>query len=275
MLRGALLSCCLLFYGAVAHAAAPSRIVSMNICTDQLLLALVPPARIASLSYLAADPAYSPVAGQAARLPLNHGQAEEVLGFEPDLVLTSQFSAAYTANLLQRLGYAVHRFGFASDIDGIATQIDTLGALTDTANQAERLITHIRTTTAASSTRLRPLLAGQRAVFLSNNGFVQGAGTLQDAFLDSLGMVNVAREGGIQGPAPLALETLLALEPAIIFVPATSPLDGQIAHPLLRHPLWQRLGSRVRRLELDERWFDCAGPALLQAYAALERQLLP
>ncbi|HWK53723.1 MAG TPA: ABC transporter substrate-binding protein [Hyphomicrobiales bacterium] len=247
----------------------------MNICTDQLLLALVPPARIASLSYLSANPDYSPVAAQAARLPLNRGQAEEILGFEPDLILTSQFSAAYTANLLQRLGYMVHRFGFASDVDGIVEQIDTLGALTGTENAASQLASHIRTEAAASSARLQPLLAGERAVFLSNNGFVQGAGTLQDAFLASLGMVNVASEGGLHGPAPLALETLLALAPSVIFVPRASSLDTQFAHPLLAHPLWQRLAPQVRRVALDERWFDCAGPSLLQAYTALERQLLP
>ncbi|NIQ93173.1 MAG: ABC transporter substrate-binding protein, partial [Desulfuromonadales bacterium] len=52
--------------------------VSLNLCADQLVLQLLERRRIASISFVGADPLYSPVAEEAAGIPLNHGQAEEV-----------------------------------------------------------------------------------------------------------------------------------------------------------------------------------------------------
>jgi iron complex transport system substrate-binding protein len=275
MPRSLLFPSLLLFSTALAAQGAPSRIVSMNVCTDQLLLQLVEPERIASLSYLAVDPRYSPYAEAARRFTLNRGRAEEVIALAPDLVLTSQFSASFTASLLERRGYQVQRFGFANDLDDVAEQVTTLGALTGRSAQAAALLETLQTAVTASSARLRPVLEGGRAVFLSNNGFVYGSDTLQDSFLRSLGLVNVASEAGLYGPAPMTLEALLAAKPTLVFMPPASSEDAQLAHPLLRHPVWQRLAGQVRRVALEERWFDCAGPELLHAYTALEREFLP
>jgi len=253
----------------------PSRIVSMNVCTDQLLLRLVEPDRIASLSYLAADPYYSPFSVEAKRFVLNRGRAEEVVALEPDLVLTSQFSAGFTASLLERRGYDVVRFGFANDLDDVTAQVTQLGELTQRGEQAEVLLENLHSTVAESGARLRTVLRGERAVFLSNNGFVFGKETLQDAFLQDLGLINVASESGLFGPAPMSLEALLAAEPTLVFMPTMNAVDAQLAHPLLRHPVWERLSAQVHRVVLEDRWFDCAGPELLHAYAALEREFLP
>jgi iron complex transport system substrate-binding protein len=275
MPRSLFLLLSLLLSTALAAQTAPSRIVSMNVCTDQLLLQLVEPERIASLSYLAADPRYSPYAEEAQRFVLNRGRAEEVVALAPDLVLTSQFSAGFTASLLERRGYQVQRFGFANTLDEVAAQVTQLGALTGRTTQAATLLQTLQSAVATSSARLRPLLEGQRAVFLSNNGFVYGRDTLQDSFLHSLGLVNVASEAGLYGPAPMTLEALLAAKPTLVFMPPASASDAQLAHPLLRHPVWQRLAGQVRRIALEDRWFDCAGPELLHAYTALERELAP
>jgi iron complex transport system substrate-binding protein len=265
----------LLFSTALAAQGVPSRIVSLTICTDQLLLQLVEPERIVSLSYLAADPRYFPDAETARRFTLNHGLAEEVIALKPDLVLATVFSAGFTTSLLERQGYRVQRFGIAKDLDEVREQVMTLGALTGRTTQAATLVDTLQTAVAASSARLRPLLEGERAVFLSNNGVVYGSDTLQDSFLHSLGLVNVASEAGLHGPAPMTLEALIAARPTLVFMPLSSATEAQLAHPLLRHPVWQKLALHVRRIALAERWFDCAGPELLHAYAALERELLP
>ena len=67
----------LLLVGAGGAAAKPQRIVSLNVCAGQVLIDLVPPARIRSVTFLAADPVYSNVAARAAKLPLNRGLAED------------------------------------------------------------------------------------------------------------------------------------------------------------------------------------------------------
>ena len=64
---------------AAAGAAEPRRIVSTNVCTDQLVLMLAERARIASISYLAADPTMSSMSREAVGLRVNHGLAEEII----------------------------------------------------------------------------------------------------------------------------------------------------------------------------------------------------
>jgi iron complex transport system substrate-binding protein len=54
-----------------ASAAPPQRIVSINICGDLLALSLAPRARIASVTFLAADALMSPIAKAADGVPLN------------------------------------------------------------------------------------------------------------------------------------------------------------------------------------------------------------
>ena len=72
---------------SLADLPAPQRVVSVNLCADLLLLALLPRDRIVSLSPYAADAAMSPLAAQASGIAINHAQVEEIIGMRPDLVL--------------------------------------------------------------------------------------------------------------------------------------------------------------------------------------------
>lgn len=245
----------------------------MNLCTDQLLLLLVARPRIASLSYFASNPDFTQLAPQAQDIPPNRGQAEEVLTFEPDLILTSQFSATLAANLLERLGHPVARLGFATTAEEVYAQIRQVAALTGSDAQAARLVAQMQDSIRREQAALAPQLQGKRAVFFASNGFSYGAGSLQHAFLTSLGLRNVAAEAGLYGPAPLPLELLLAAAPDYLFTDRRSALDRQLAHPLLQHPALAALGTQTRVLELPDALFQCAGPQLAEAYRSLGAQL--
>jgi iron complex transport system substrate-binding protein len=261
-----------LFVPALAQAA-PQRIVSMSLCTDQLLLQLVEPQRIASLSYLASDPAYSSQAARAQGIAPNRAQAEEVLAFAPDLILTSQFSATLAANLLERLGHPVQRLGFAATADAVYAQIRDVAALTDSTAQGEAMVAHLKATIAREQQTLLPLLRGKRAVFFASNGFSYGAASLQHDFLESLGLINVAADAGLVGPAQLPLEILLAAQPDFVIVDRRGQLDAQLAQPLLQHPALAARGVSLRIIDMPDRLFHCAGPELGEAYLRFAAQL--
>jgi iron complex transport system substrate-binding protein len=273
LVRLCLLLLTLLFAPAVLaqQQSTPARIVSMNVCTDQLLLLLVDKSRIASLSYFAVNPAFSNLADLAAGVPVNRGQADEVMVLEPDLVLTSAFSASFAATVLQRLQQPLERLGFAATREEVFAQIAQVAAWTGSSAQATAVIRATRTRIADASKQIQPFVAGKKAVFLSSNGIAFGAGTLQDDFLHSLGMRNIAAEAGLHGPAPLPLELLLAAAPDFVISEPRGALDQQLAHPLLLHPALQHL--HARSLVLPERWFDCAGPWLAEAYVSMAKQV--
>ncbi len=74
---------CVLSSG-MALADTPRRIVSMNLCADQMVLQLAEPGTVLSVSFLTANPAESPMAHLTDGLVLNRGQAEEAIALDPD-----------------------------------------------------------------------------------------------------------------------------------------------------------------------------------------------
>jgi iron complex transport system substrate-binding protein len=250
----------------------PEHIVSMNVCTDQLLLLLVDKSRIASLSYFAADPTYSNLAEQTVGIASNRGQADAVLALQPDLILTSAFSGTFAASLLERLQQHVERLGFANNHAELYAQMAQVAAWTNSEPKAAHLIAQTQAAIATTTAQLRPLLRGQKALFVSSNGIAFGSGTLQHDFLQNLELRNVAAEAGLQGPMPLSLELLLQADADYIFTEPRGALDKQLAHPLLQHPALRKSNARV--IALRDRWFDCAGPWLRDAYASLAQQVI-
>ena len=103
-----------------------SRVASLNLCADQLLLALADRNQIASLSRLAADASLSFLAGKAAGIPRNEGGAEAVLFADPDLVLTGTYGQQEQVALLRRQGLAVLALGPWTSLEDGRGQIRAL-----------------------------------------------------------------------------------------------------------------------------------------------------
>ena len=72
----ALASAAALLVAGSADAEAPTRVVSMNLCTDQLAMLLADEGQLLSVSHIAFDPLASPMVEEAAGYEKNHGQAE-------------------------------------------------------------------------------------------------------------------------------------------------------------------------------------------------------
>jgi ABC-type hemin transport system substrate-binding protein len=72
--------------------AKPTRVVSMNLCTDQITLALADRDAILSISQLVAQPNSAVSAAAIAGMMLNHGLSEEIMPLEPDLVIAGRYN---------------------------------------------------------------------------------------------------------------------------------------------------------------------------------------
>src|SRR5690606_16427641 len=98
------------------------------VCADQLVLALADETQILSVSWLAADPEESMMAGAAQRFPLNYGSAEEVLHHDPDVVIAGVYTAAYTTRVLSDVGYTVVSLPPAETIEQIEDNVRRVAA---------------------------------------------------------------------------------------------------------------------------------------------------
>ncbi len=254
-------------FPAAASAAKPQRIVSINLCTDQLLLMLVNPERIASISALALDPHSSYMAAAASGLHTNHGKSEELLPLKPDLVLASGFAARPAVELMRRLGHKVEVLPMATDIAGIRNNIRRLAALVGEIEKGDQLIQQMDIRIAVVTGRL----SGSRpkAIFYQPRGYTSGSDTLQDEALRLAGWRNVAADIGVSGYSSVSLEELLMSQPQQIFTSSYAPGTSSMAQRQLQHPVIRRLTNERPMVEVGYRLWICDGPMIADAIEAL------
>src|SRR5258705_13960962 len=119
---------------AVVMSAAPSfatspRIVSMNICTDQLLLALADPGQILGLSRFSRDARQGWVGDNARKFPILSGGAEDILVLKPDVVTASQFDKRSTRELLKANGINLVELPLPPSLGEVGDQILEMGGM--------------------------------------------------------------------------------------------------------------------------------------------------
>lgn len=248
--------------------AAPRRIVSLNLCADQLVLTLADRPAIASLTWMARDCETSVRCADAVGLPFNHGTAEELLAADPDLVLTGRYTARFAAAAARRNGLSVIELDVANDFDTVRAQIRTVA---DAIGHPERGAAAI----AAFDARLDALPkfdgAVQRpvAAVYQANGFTVGKGSLIDRLLDRAGFDNMSRRLGIDNYPYLPLESLIAGQPDLLIMDDKPRLRPALADAILRHPALTHAFAPERRATIPQRLWICGGPSVADALALL------
>ena len=169
----------------------PSRIMSLKICTDELLMDLVPPSRIASVTFLSREKAALKIWPQAAQIPVNHNSAEEVLVTRPDLILTDSFTTGQMRRILVQSGARLVEVPPAENFEQIRAVTRLVGDAVGMRPKAEALI-------ARMDADLRDLAAHRLKTMLTvadwgGGGFVRGTGGLFDAMLTAAGGRNIER----------------------------------------------------------------------------------
>ncbi len=243
----------LLLWAMGFPACAADHVVSLNLCTDQMLL-LLAPEKIAALSPLSRDPALSVVAPQAAHLPVVQASAEAVLRLHPDLILAAPFGAQATLALLAQEGLPVLRIDLPADFTGIRQQTRALANALGVPERGEALLAAMDATLAALPHRDH----APHAVAWEPRGLTAGPGSLMDAVMRAAGLIN-ASDGGHMG-----LEALLQHPPDLLIVPAT-PEFPSLATALLDHPAL----AALRRRAIPPALTICAGPFTAQAAVML------
>lgn len=251
----------------LSAAAAPLRVASLNVCTDQLVLALAVPGQIAALSRFAGDPRLSASAGKATGFATTRGTAEEVFTLKPDLVVTGSFSLHNTTELLRQLGFTVEEFGFDSNIAAVPTAIRRMGKLLGREDEAEAQATAFED--AVQRLAAPPCAAPPLAIIYEQNGVTLGAGTLADSALRLAGFRNLAAEQGIEGMGPLPLEVLVKAQPDLVIFSGYREDAPALADQTTRHPAFASLHAEIRRDVLPPAALSCGSASALAALATL------
>jgi iron complex transport system substrate-binding protein len=248
--------------GQRAEADAPRRIVSFNVCADQLVVALADPEQIVGLSPYATDTSISVVADQARafrRVPL---QAESVIPLSPDLILVAPSWRVVTQPILKALGFNVVEVDLINNLAAGRAQIRRFAALLGHPERGEALIADLDAARNRLAAAAHP--SASTVLLVENGGYTIGPDSLAASLLAEAGFKPPpGAPTGFGGIVPL--EKLVALRPDYLVMSSLiEEANGQGAL-YLTHPALRGLYPPARRIILPARYTLCGGPSLIAA----------
>ena len=240
------------------------RIVSLNLCTDQLLMALVPADRIASITWLSrteGDPALLPL---ARKLQINHGSAEEVLALRPDLVLAGRYTTATTKALLRKVGVPLLEVDPVSDWEGARRTTRQVAKAVGAEARGEQLLQQMDAELFGLAQR-RPAVPLRAIGWGGAGDDVPGKDTMFNTIIETAGAVNLAARAA--GMASFDLEQLLRARPQVLLRGAAYAAKPALRNEVAGHRALRALPDLVT-IEYPEAVYSCGLPSA--AHLAVE-----
>jgi iron complex transport system substrate-binding protein len=256
--------------GSIASSASLPRLVSMNVCADQLLLTLADPEQILGLSRFARD-GWQSQAGDISRYPVLSGGAEDVLLINPDIVVASAFDKRATRELLKAKGLRLAELAVPRTLDEARQQIREAGDIT---GHPERAAVEIARLDAALARARRAVSERHyRVLPLSRRGWVAGSDSFVGSLLGETGLRSAAGDLGFAFGGFASLESIVNLRPDFIVVSQAGDTAKDDGQAFLLHPALERFYPPEKRIVIPERMTECGGVLLADALDALTAEL--
>lgn len=235
----------------------PKRVVSMNVCTDQMAMLIAAAGQLHSVSYLATDPATSVLADEARHFVVNHGQAEEIFLMQPDLVLAGSYTTRATVGLLRQLGIRVEEFQPENSFNDVRAGLRRMGDILDRRERAETLVSELDRKLAEVKKQSHPNITV--ATYYANS-YTSGAGTLIDAVVAASGLTNLATKLGLTGTQQLPLELLVMAKPDMLVDSEAHYTTPALAQQTFIHPAYRTLAQETGRVSVPAKYTICGAP---------------
>ncbi len=242
------------------------RVLSLDQCADQYVLALSPRADIVGLSKRARN-ADSYLGAAASGLPQRRATAESTLAARPDVVVRYWGGDPRLTAELERRGVRVLTIDDAVDFAGVRTNIRRVAASLGETAAGERLIVRMD----AELAQAAGAGGGRGLYYVTSGGDTQGPGTLIDAMIRAAGFANLATAPGY---GVLSLERIVLKPPTLVVL-------GFFDQNMQAYERWSVGRERVLRQLVARRgtvslpgailgcpaWFVADGAAELAAWA--------
>ena len=249
-----------------AVAAPPERVVSMNLCTDQLAMLLADEGQLVSVSHMALDPLSSAMVEEAKAYTINRGGAEQVYLLHPDLVLAGTYTSAASVGLLRDLGVTVVQVPPVDTLADVTAQMRLIAAALGHPERGEAMAVAFEAELAGIAPQGEPI----PAAMYYPNGYTAGAGTLSDQILTLTGFRNVGADAGLTGGGTLPLERLVMAAPQVIVTSTPYP-GASRAEEILSHPALAEIRKKAGISAASDADWVCGTPYILRAVAGMRQ----
>lgn len=269
-----LLAALIYFSTSAAAVAAPQRVVSTFLCTDEYVFRLVPRERIAALSYEAIDrrPVVSTIADAAKNMPVIRPSTETVLARKPDLVVMYAGTNPRLHLNLKKLGLPVLDVPWANSLSDIRSVTQMLGDRLGTPDRARALLAEMdRRIAEAKANAPKPPV---RTILYQPQGYASVQG-VTDEVLRLSGLTNVVPPGALTRTGQLPVEAVIATAPELLILGGEERSGSARAYAILHHPALRALDGRTHMEFATLTPLLCPGPWSLdsaQTLGALARR---
>lgn len=263
-----------LFACAVASQshASPTRVVSGNVCGDQLLIHFTTPERILALGPFAHAEDISFYADRAHRFPTTTAAGEELIRLKPDLVLLGAYDSRYTRLILGKRGIPFVLLDSWDDLVKMRAGVLDVGERLGERARSIALLREIELALGELA-QVRTAISGRySALILQRRGYVMGEGILHDVIRRS-GLRDAAGELGMTSSGFVDLEKIVRLNPDYLVVDSLRAGASDQGAALLQHPALERLYPPERRLVIPEVLTVCGGPPTPALIDTLREQI--
>lgn len=243
----------------------PKRIVSLNLCADQLVLALADRGQIAGLTRNAADTDMSSQAGKARGLPILKNSAEQILAIDPDLVVGMPARRSAAMGVLKNQHYKMLDLKTADSLDDIYGSIRDTAAAVGHPERGEAMIARMQ----ADLAKIGKPGGGKVAAYYQRRGYMTGTGTLIDDLMQRVGLVNLAVKLNKPVISQLSLEEMVAARPDYLIVESATDRVADQGTEMLHHPAL----AGIPRISIPQAWTVCGSAAYVDAARGIAGQL--
>ena len=129
---------------SVAWAQAPQRVVTVNLCLDQMALRLAAPGQLVGVSYLSHDPRISVLADRARAIAPVRAKVESILELRPDLVIFDRDAHANIKRLVRKAGVPILEVPWAASLEDAEVLIARIGAALGRDAEAQAIVADMR-----------------------------------------------------------------------------------------------------------------------------------
>lgn len=232
------------------------RVVSLDHCSDQYVLALADPDQILALSP-AAHSEYSYMREKAVGHATVRSTAEEVLMLNPDKVIR-QWGGGYEATeVLMRFGLPVIKIQNGHSIKTMRENLIIAGEALDQLERAQALIDDFD----ARHARLAQYAAADNplAIYITPSSSTTGGETYIDQLLNLGGVDNLMANTGRTGWVPLNLEALALTPPELV---VTGYFDLKTNHQnhwsIARHTFLRKILKNTPTVHIPSDELSCS-----------------
>ncbi|HJV41568.1 ABC transporter substrate-binding protein [Caulobacter sp.] len=200
-----------LAFAPVLAVAAP-RVMSLDSCADQYVLALAPRDSIVGLSHRAVS-RDSYMRASAAGLPLRRATFESLVAARPQVVVRLWGGDARLSRALEKKGVSTVTLDDAADFDGVRANVRKVAAALDRRAEGEAIVARMDAQLARAAQAGKGAGKGRPALYLTPGGYTAGPGTLIDSLLKAAGYSNAATNPYF---SPVSLEAMVMRPPAAV-----------------------------------------------------------